>query len=60
MTSDEIIQKFDELPRTIYPLKGQPVIIDGDEWAGLLVVKVEDLLHLMAWLIGEVEGRRVT
>ncbi len=60
MTSNEIIQKFDELPRTTYPPTGQPVIIDDDEWAGQLVVKVEDLLHLMAWLIGDVEGRRVT
>lgn len=59
MTTNEIIQRFDELPFTTYPPYGQPVTINGDAWAGQLVVKVEDLLKLMAWLLERVERGRV-
>lgn len=58
MTPDEIIRRFNELPTNTYPPYGQPVTTGDDKWAGQLVVKVEDLLHLMAWLINRIEQRR--
>lgn len=59
MTTNEIIQRFDELPTNTYPPYGQPVTINGDAWAGQLVVKVDDLLKLMAWMLERVERGRV-
>lgn len=58
MTADEIIQRFDELQTNTYPPTGQPVTMNGDAWAGQLVVRVQDLLHLMFWLLERVENRR--
>lgn len=57
MTADEIIKRFDELPTNTYPPTGQPVMLNREAWAGKLVVKVEDLLHLMSWLIERAERR---
>ncbi len=57
MNINDIIKKFDELPRATYPpypVDGRnlnPVVIDGDTWAGEPVVKVRDLTHLLGQLV---------
>jgi hypothetical protein len=58
MTADDLIRRVNELPTNTYPPYGQPVTIDDDAWAGQLVVKAADVLHLVSWLLTQIEHRR--
>lgn len=55
VTSDDVIKRFDEMPVKAWPKGGEQVIVNGDDWTGDLVVRVADVLAVMAWFIEHLE-----
>ncbi len=51
LDADTLIKKFNDLPMHRFPETGQQVVVNGDRWAGEMVVRVTDLAHLLSDLI---------